>query len=393
MQKLILPSLILFLLTSATALGQSRLKTTNSVAIKDGFIVESVVLADASSQLFLEFIKNDRVAKSLDGQIYTGEILPPVKIDSPAKAPRARMREVLSFEVISDTSEALELIDQFSALHSKVRLRQSLSNQAGERTQGAQLIALFDVADEINNPALWRYMPENPLSPWKRLGGITGETPAGEDQIFSAYLFSTGTFTIWDENPLPTFEPSFINDEIEFAEPSPYPSVTEEEEELSLLEEADFVELLEGDAALFEDELETLSEPEDDELTVPAVSTTETETGSLIPAIPEDATTTSAPAPSASSTTNPSPVPNNNSDFLLAPPTQSNTTVPASPSNEVGNLDEISVAQALQANSFTDFGTNDGDLPVAGGIQFPWFLLILFGIIGFSIYAIRQKPY
>jgi hypothetical protein len=388
-QKLILSTVVLSLLCSATALGQSRLKTANSVQIKDGFITETVVLADDQGKLFLEFIKGDRVAKSLDGQIYTGEVLPPVQTDSLAKAPRARMREVLTFEVISDTSEPLELIDQFAALHSKERLRLSLGNQAGQRRQGAQLITLLKEAENVNNPALWQYNPQNKNTPWERLGGITGETPIGEDQLFSAYLFSTGTFTIWDENPLPDFEPSFPNDDIELAEPSPFPSVVEEEE-LGNFEEIEFVEFLEGEEALFEETSESTPLPGDMTTPnlVPAVGTSPQSTsGVLVPSIPEDTTApmTSSQPPS----TNPTPT----SNFLLAPTEPTNNTVPAVPNNETGNINEIGLAQALQANSFQDFGVDEGDLPEAGNFQFPWLLLIVFGIAGFSFYALKKKPY
>ncbi len=227
MPKLFFLGIVLNLCVSTVVQAQTSLKTNKSTVIEKGFITETVVLGDESSQIFLEFIKGDRVAKALDGQIYDGEILPPVLVDVPAKAPRARMREVLSFEVISDTSEELELIDQFTALHPKDRLRTSLKNQAGERRQGAQLITVLPADSPHNRVSLWHYDPNNTKTPWIRLGGIKGEAPAGEAQVFSAYLYGTGVFTLWDENPSPDFQPSFVNDDIELAEPSPFPSVTE----------------------------------------------------------------------------------------------------------------------------------------------------------------------
>ena len=212
---------------SATALGQTSLKTANSVEVKSGFIAETVVLADDGGKLFLEFIKGDRVAKKLDGQIFDGEILPPLIIDVPDKAPRARMRELLSFEVIADNNEEVEMIDQFTALHPKDRLRQGLKNQAGQRRLGAQLITLFPEEDAVSRPSLWHYDTSYTPPRWERLGGIMGETPAGEANVFSSYLYGTGKFTIWDENPQPTFSPTFPIDEVELAEDSPFPSVTE----------------------------------------------------------------------------------------------------------------------------------------------------------------------
>lgn len=389
MQKILTAGLVFTLLFGASAQGQSRLKTASSAIIKAGFVTQTVVLADSDSQNFLEFIKGDRVAKSLDGQIYDGEILPPVLIDNQYKAPRARMRELLSFEVISDTNEPLDLIDQFTAMQSKQRLRSSYGNQAGNRRQGAQLISLFKEGSNISDPALWKYNPENLNSPWKRLGGILGETPVESEKIFSAFLFSTGIYTIWDENPLPTFEVSFPLDEIELAEVSPFPSVIEEEE-LATLETSEFVELLEGEEAFFEADLETDPLLGDDSSIglVPAIGTENSADSTLIPAIADAPTLNTNTLPPLPATT---PTASNN--FLLAPPTGSQTLVPATATQNNAAINEIGLGQALQANSFQDFGLNDGDLPEAGGFQFPWFLLIVFGIIGFSVYSIRQKPY
>jgi hypothetical protein len=390
-QKILTTGLVFSLFLSASALGQSRLKKASSAQVNAGFIAETVVIADSANKLFLEFIKGDRVAKSLDGQIYDGEILPPVQIDNQYNAPRARMRELLSFEVISDTNESLELIDQFAAMTAKQRLRTSLGNQAGNRSQGAQIITLFDEGSNISDPALWKYNPENVRSPWKRLGGIMAETPIESEKLFSAFLFSTGTYTIWDENPLPTFEPSFQNDEIELAEASPFPSVIEEEEELATFENEDFVKLLEGEEAFFDADFTDSPSIGDDEPQglVPAVGLPDNSTDStLVPAVAETQTVTPSTSQAPVNST-----PSTGSNFLLAPPTNSNTQVPATPPPNQPPENEAGLGQALQANSFQDFGTSENGLPVAGGFQFPWFLLMVFGIIGFSVYAIRQKPY
>lgn len=390
MQKLILTTLLLLTTVSTSVLAQNRLKTSNSVNIANGFIVETVVLADDPGQVFIEFIKSDRVAKSLDGQIYSGEILPPFSVDSPARAPRARMREILSFEVISDTNEPLYLIDQYAAMHAKDRLRNSLRSLTGTRRQGAQLITLLPAAENINHAALWHYDETNLKQPWKRLGGIAGETPAGEDQIFSAYLYGTGIYTIWDENPLPTFEVSFPNDEIEFAEPSPFPSITEEEEELALMEDAEFAELLEGQAALIEDDNRARLRGDDSQsLLVPAVDQDSLNISQLlVPAIPEEINSALTSRNTLTPVTAPA-----TSNFLLAPNTSSQPLVPAVTANETNTVNELSLAQALQSNSFKDFGMQEGDLSEAGGFQFPWVLLIVLAITGFSFYALRKKPY
>lgn len=289
MPKLILTFLFFNLCLCPTALGQTSLKTVNSVKVENGFISETSVLADDQGQIFLEFIEGDRVAKKLDGQVYDGEILPPIQIDAPAKAPRARMRELRSFELISDNSEELQLIDQFSALHAKDRLRQSFKAQAGSRSQGVQIITLFQTDSLVNQPALWHYDPNNAKTPWERLGGIMGEAPAGEVRVFSAYLYSTGIFTIWDENPQPDFQPSFPNDKIELAEPSPYPSVDTSEDTL-LLENDTFTESLLND-------LDALGI--DDTSATPLVPAVDNQSLSkdLIPAIPNTNIPNTTPLP------------------------------------------------------------------------------------------------
>jgi hypothetical protein len=530
-QKLILSLSIFSLLFGAVALGQSRLKTANSVNIIEGFIVETVVLADDASQIFLEFIKGDRVAKALDGQIYDGEILPPFQIDAPARAPRARMRELLSFEVISDSSEELELIDQFAALHSKDRLRQSLKNQAGQRRQGAQIITVFSPEEQLNRPALWYYNVNNANTPWTRLGGIVGEAPAGESIVFSAYLYGTGIFTIWDENPMPDFQPSFTNDEIELAEPSPFPSVTENSMDDVALTDEFIQELGSLDSEINLEPGEILNN-ENETLLIPAIDNQDSSLN-LLPALPEEAATNpnmllSAPTPSDLIPAVQQTPRSNNSNAsnsvisgyfqnnVLALTTEEINAI-GNPANEIimgfevrqginsnrntitgapledeakaellaqvdfqilfaelseivlesienqitlangltsnaegtlwadtelpnaykvlNKIDEINDWQSanplvyqnelnrpefknridlipkfeahyqgyfnlpvrsgasLQANAFQDFGTQEGALPVAGGVRFPWFLLVVFGIIGFSIYTLRQKPY
>ena len=158
--------LLLFWLTSGSlALAQVGLKTATSVEVNDGYVAETVVVADDSGKVFLEFLKGDRVAKTSDRQRYTGEVLAPIIIDAPAKAPRARMREVLSFELLSDTNEPIEFIDQYAAIHAKKRLRLSLQSQSEGRRQGAQLITLLPQVDSLKRPSLWYYQADNQRQP------------------------------------------------------------------------------------------------------------------------------------------------------------------------------------------------------------------------------------
>lgn len=390
MRKTLYSVLAALYLIGASVQVSAALRTADAVEIKAGIIQETVVLANDRGELFLEFLKDDRVAKSLDQQIYDGQILPPIPVDAPAKAPRARMREVLSFEIISDTNEPLELIDQYSALHAKDRLRVSLSNAAGQRRQGAQLITTFAADQNISHPALWSYNALNNRQPWLRLGGIMGDAPEAETQVFSAFLYGTGAYTIWDENPAPDFTVSFPNDEIELAEVSPYPSVEEE----TTLDESEFVEALTGEDALLEDELNDELVPVEDligdlerELLIPAVEALDESGGILIPAVVTSQLGADPQAPISDSESNLKALPSGTTSplgSLLSLPTTTDQTIPAT---------ETSLGQNLQASTFTDFGVDEGDLPEAGGFSFPWALFFAFGVIGFSVYAIWEKPY
>jgi len=395
------------------AQAQNRLKTSNAVQVNAGFIQDTVVLADPNSTLFLEFLKGDRVAKVLDQQIYEGEILPPIPIDVPARAPRARMREILSFEVFSDTNEPLELIDQYAAIHAKKRLRLSLASTNDQRRQGAQLITTFNKDLNVGRPALWRYNPSNIKQPWQRLGGIMGETAERDTQIFSAFLYATGVYTIWDENPNPEFEVAFPIDEIELAEESPFPSVSEQEE--ILFEDNEFVDELLGEDALVESNEEELNTDLDNINTL----LSDLEEAPLIPAVPEEnaaddgfilAPVVTSQIPEEANTTTPFNVDTNQTVDPLNPTAGENplANLQALPTNrsslggllalpqdqtEIPAINEADIGQELQASTFTDFGVNEGDLPEAGGYKFPWALLFVIGVIGFSVYAIRQKPY
>lgn len=379
MHKIFRSFLLLIVLGLSIAQAQVRLKTADTAEVEAGFIKDTVILVDSAGELFLEFLKGDRVAKTLDKQIYDGEILPPVPIDVPDKAPRARMRHVLSFEVISDTNEPLDLIDQYAAIHAKKRLRLSLASTTDQRRQGAQLITMMNQDEDpvtINRPALWRYHADKPEDPWQRLGGLMGDTSEGDTKVFSAFLYATGVYTIWDENPGPDFQVVFPIDEIEFADPSPFPSVTDE----ALLDDSQFVEELLGTEALLETELNP--EPSGEAVLIPAVEG-EANTDQVAPA-----TTSQIPAvPTEPSISNLQALPSGNANPL-------GTLIELPPVEDPSVEDQLDaeLEALLNDDLFVDFGVEEGDLPEAG-FGFPWALLLVLGVIGFSVYSVRQKPY
>ena len=200
-----------------------------SIPIEAGKVRQTGVITDDKGTIFIEFLKGDRASTSETNiKVYNGEILPPSLVSPPAKAPRARMREILSFEVISDTGDEVILIDQYAALNPHLRERLSYKDKyesQPERQSGAQLLTNIYKEDEIGRPILWRY--DFKKSKWERLGGIVSESSEPDVEVFSMILYRTGTYTLWDENPNPTFAPNFPIDQVELAEESPYPSVEE----------------------------------------------------------------------------------------------------------------------------------------------------------------------
>lgn len=209
----------------------AQLRSVPAIPIKKGKIMKTAILSDSSGQLFLEFLKGDRVATdNKDIKVYEGEVLPPTLVDAPAKPPRARMRELLSFEVISNTSDNLFFIDQYAAMNAHVRQRLSYhdTEKLTARQSGIQVLMKVFTEDRVGRPALWFYDSEK--KKWYRQGGIITESAEKEIKVFSTIIFKTGTFTIWDENPSPDFNPDepTHQEDIEMAEKSPYPSVEED---------------------------------------------------------------------------------------------------------------------------------------------------------------------
>ncbi len=238
--KNILKSFWILILCVFTFNVNAQLRSIPAIPVEKGRILKTAILADPTGQVFLEFIKGDRVATdNKDIKVYEGEILPPTIVDAPAKAPRARMRELLSFEIISNTGDNLFLIDQYAALnaHTRKRLSYQDSEKLSARQSGIQILTKIFTEDKIGRPAIWFYDLEK--TKWFRLGGITTESSERKIKVFSGIIYQSGTFTIWDENPGPDFNPEAITnpEDVELAEVSPYPSVENSAETVGSVDE------------------------------------------------------------------------------------------------------------------------------------------------------------
>ncbi len=388
--KKFLPLLCVLLIWSDTSIAQSRLRSAESIMVENGKIVESGVLADGNSTIFVEFVAGDRVAYTQKKENYDGEILPPTVISAPDKPPRARMRELSTFEVITDSGEEVSIVSQYSLLPSRERLRLSLKEDNLEERYGAQVLTRIYDEDEIGSPKLWFYDFET--EEWDRLGGILSESSEPDTKVFSSIIHKTGTYTLWDENPSPTYNPNTNQEEIELAEESPFPSV-DVNGTTSGFNRDGFGE--DGNGEGFIDGIvDGIFGGDDPELELGNRSQTVINNDRENGEFAFDAQLDDALVLEDLEETGPIVVPAIDSTPVSTPPIQeppSTETIPAvqeEPQNTEENLQ--SSAPLLQANSFL----NVGDLPKTGteeSIKIPWFIFLLLLGIGSSIYFALRK--
>lgn len=217
-------------LSQIQVFANEPMRAEDSIIIDDGRVAQSGVLADDKGSVFLEFIKDTHVLNALDKQPFIGEILPPQIIEMGWKKPRGRMNEILTFEILADTNDDLVFVDKFSLIRAKeiIRLEKEDPNQFF-RMSGFQLFTKILTEDNRGLPALWQYLGET--DGWQRVGGKL--EPSEEDgvKIFSATLTKTGIFTLFDEDPAPTYSENVDPALIEPVQASPFPSVLPQEPE------------------------------------------------------------------------------------------------------------------------------------------------------------------
>ncbi len=201
------------------ALAKEPLRTEDSIIVESGRVVESGIIADSNGLLFIEFSQNARVVVSTDRISFSGEIIPPQIIALPDKKPRARMQEIITFELLGDTAEKLLFADQFDVMNWKERVRYEYWNSGSFNRTTALVQLLVPIKEDYGKLSLWEYDYENG---WTNLGGKEEESSTPGTKVFSSVLTGTGIFTLFDENPAPDFVPPFPLDRVTLVEPDPF---------------------------------------------------------------------------------------------------------------------------------------------------------------------------
>jgi len=267
------------------------MRTEDAIMVQNGQVLETGVLADSEGQVFIEFIKGTRVLREEDRTLFTGAILPPAIIGLPARSPRTRMEELLTFELLPDSGDALQFKDKFDVMTRRNRLRYEYMNPGAVlRTALVQLI--MPIEGDIGSPKLWKFLSEE--EGWMRIGGKIEESSTPDVRIFSSTLQETGVFAIFDEDPPPRFVLATPPEQIELAPPSPFPSIEvsafDPEGSGPEREETAEPELLpEGEELLIEEPLfEEEGSPEIPAILEEEIPAIGQEAGTEIPATPEE---------------------------------------------------------------------------------------------------------
>ncbi len=207
------------LFLASGVLAKEPLRTEDAIYVETGKIVQSGILADSNGLLFIEFSQNARVVVTLDRLSFSGEIVPPQLIALPDKKPRARMQELITFELLGDTAEHLTFADQFDLMRSRSLFRyEYLHPESFSRTTSLVQL-LVPITEDYGELSLWEYSYEYG---WIELGGKIEDSSTPNTKVFSSVLTGTGIFTIFDNNPAPDFVPPFPLDEIILVEPDPF---------------------------------------------------------------------------------------------------------------------------------------------------------------------------
>ena len=214
--------------------GAARLATQEAITFDQGYPVERGVLSDNEGKVFLEFLTGIYAIYTEGHLQFSGDILPPqILLDSFSRPPRSRMREVVTFELMTDHIDDVTFTDRYALMSYKqrVRTRYLYGESVFRDTPNVKLIV--PIERDVNLPALWEYS-EGSDPHWKRHGGIHKTTSEDGQALLVASVPGTGLFTVFDENPAPNFlEVIPIAPElVELAPPNPYPSVLPREIEV-----------------------------------------------------------------------------------------------------------------------------------------------------------------
>ncbi len=356
-------SILLLIIIGLTFTAQAReaLRADDVIKVRDGKVVDTGILSDEKGTIFLEFIKGDFVNYAKDKQPFTGEILPPAIIDKPLKLPRYRMREILSFELLTDNVETVTFVDRYSLMHPKEYLRTTLANPDGLiHGSGIKFLTRIYDEDKFGLPTLWVLETEKESvlkterkKYWKKIGGKLVETEESGVKVFSAVLNRTGVYGLFDEDPTPYYSPNTPLETVQKVEASPYPSVVPQAPALPITPPQTNTSQA-TDEDFYFDENDNLQ-------LVPAVN----ERKNNVPVI----------------------------DNRIIPAIQ--TPIEVVPAVDTPKVPPVSEFQNLQSNN-----PNIKTLPVTGASltqtpssHFPFVLLLAFGLLGGSFYLAFKKQY
>ncbi len=360
MKKLIIG---LILLNFAVTEAKETLRVEDSITVTNGKVSETGVLADNNGTIFLEFLKGSFINYTKDNQPFSGEILAPSIIDNTQKLPRGRMREILTFELLSDNADEVSLVDRYTLMHPKEYLRETISNPDGLiHNGGIKLLTRLYNKDKIGFPGLWKLETkkakdnEREINYWKRVGGKLNESPESDVKVFTAIISKTGVYGLFDENPKPFYSKNTPLETVEKVQQSPFPSVVPQPQIKAV------------DKPLIEENL-PLDEWGDDDFQIPDDTL-------IIPAVQE-----------------PKKI---DSDTLIIPAIETDEEMPLLEELPEKNEDKSPTdANRMHASNLD---INDIKmLPVAGekkiSSRFPIILILSFFVIGFSIYLAIKKDY
>lgn len=374
------------MLVQLTSAQRSPLRSQTSVLIQGGKVVESAILADADGQVFIEVpLRLQAKIKGLKSPNYTGELLAPIIREPINKAPRERMRNVVSFDFGSITGDHLQLTDRYYGL-SQQRIKKLQSQDQDLKRYVMKVFVPVKTEQNIRTPKLYRY--NNAKNTWQKIGGTLNQTQDNTTQLFQATITETGSYTLWDENPMPQFQNAINTDDITLAEPSPFPSVIPPE----------------PPAQLLDPQTTTPQNSENFELSMPDTPQNSSKNifdGIEVPAvIPFDQDVVLAPQ-------NP-PMPDNSAgiiapgglDFTSPTPETSINTTPQSaeeilPVTQNNSLDLLSIIpenQTIKANVSSEIDSDSFEnsapkLPQTGLID--WITAMFFG--GITIFLLRKN--
>jgi len=225
----------------------AQLLPASFVEIDNGNLAENTLLASDEGNIFIEFSKETKFINA-EGKInFTGEILPPQKIELDIPKPRGMMRELITFEMVSNSGADILFLDKYDKITRKNLFRQQLLNPDGlKKSAWVKLIYLIE-DENVKLPKLWEWQGEE--AGWQKLGGNL--TEAGEtSRILSAILRRTGIYTIFDGNPAP----EHFADEYEVYPKRPYTGpYADEFEDISVNEDLGFAIDFDEESNLEED--------------------------------------------------------------------------------------------------------------------------------------------